>query len=256
MADNPALIDAYEQTVGAMVALGDGLSQAQWATPTECPGWTVQDVMAHTVGVELTLMGEPQPAHELPDGLDHLQHDTARVLEVPVDARRGRPGTQVLAELRDVAARRTARLRELAAGGADPEVDTAFWGTRPLSRALRTRIFDVWAHEQDIRRALGRPGGLDSAAAAVTREFLARTLPYVVEQAELPDGAAVRFDVSGEQEIHQTVGDGEPMVAISTDWETFVRLMCGRVDPRLAKVVSTGDPAQVGRVLAALAITP
>lgn len=256
MADNSALIDAYEQTVGAMAALGDGLSQAQWATPTDCPGWTVQDVMAHTVGVERRLLGDSDPVHELPDGLDYLRHDTARTLEVAVDARRGRPGAQVLAELREVTARRVAVLRELAADGTNPEVDTVFWGQRPLSRALRTRIFDAWAHEQDIRRALGRPGGLDSAAAAVTRDFLARTLPYVVEQAKLPDGAAVRFDVTGEQEIHQTVGDGEPMVAISTDWETFVRLMCGRVDPQLAKVDATGDPEQVRRLLASFSITP
>jgi hypothetical protein len=40
------------------------------------------------------------------------------------------------------------------------------------------------------------------------------------------------------------------------DWETFVRLACGRVHPDLAKVAADGDPDQVRSLLAALAVTP
>jgi uncharacterized protein (TIGR03083 family) len=252
----PGMIDAFEHTLNATIELAENLSSAEWGLPTECPGWTVQDIVSHLVGVERLLMGEPEPEHELPDGLDYLRHETGRRLEVPVDVRRSKIGPDILAELREIAPERVAQLRALAASGDDPEMVTSLWGPRPLSRLMPTRVFDTWAHEQDIRRAVNRPGNLDSPAAEVTRDFLVRVLPHVVDRAELPAYSSVQFDVSGAQQIHELVGDGVPMVEIKTDWETFVRLTCGRVDPGLAKVDSSGNPGHVYRVLAALAVTP
>jgi uncharacterized protein (TIGR03083 family) len=256
MSSIPVLIDAFEQTITSTIAVAESLTEAEWAQPTECPGWTVQDIVSHLVGVERMLMGEPEPEHQLPDGLDYLRHDVGRRLEVPVDLRRPLNGPAILAEFKEVVPQRIAQLRELAAGGADPEMMTLLWGPRPLSRLMPTRVFDAWAHEQDIRRATHHPGNLASPAAQVSRDFIVQVLPFVVDRAELPRYSAVRFDVSGELQIHQMVGDGVPMVEINTDWETFVRLMCGRVDPGLAKVDSTGNPGHVYRVLAALAVTP
>jgi uncharacterized protein (TIGR03083 family) len=252
----PALVDAFERTVRSTMEVGGTLAEAEWALPTECPGWSVQDVVSHLIGVELILLGEPDPDHRLPDGLDYLRHETGRRLELAVDIRRRLPPAAVLAELGSVLDRRLAQLREVTADGADPEGDTLFFGRQPLSRSMRIRVFDAWAHEQDIRRATGRQGGLDSPAAQVSRAFLAQVLPAVVSRAGLPDGTGVRINVGGEQEIHQTVGDGAPQVTVSTDWETFVRLACGRVDPGLAKVDGSGNPEHVRRVLAALAVTP
>src|SRR5262249_37313770 len=165
-------------------------------------------------------------------------------LELPVDRRRDRPASAVLAEFAGMVDRRIPQLRELAASGADPEVDSQIWGRRPLFRLLPVRIFDLWTHEQDIRRATGRPGGLDSPGAAASCRFLTKALPFMVGRAGLPDGAAVRFEVTGEQEIHQTVGDGTPAVTVRMDWETFARLAGGRVAPDQAKVTASGDPEQ------------
>jgi uncharacterized protein (TIGR03083 family) len=256
MAGIPGLIDAFEHTINSTIEVCETLTETDWALPTECPGWTVQDVVSHLVGVERLLMGDPEPEHQLPDGLDYLRHDTGRRLEVLVDVRRPLSAQVILGELREIAPERIAQLRDLAASGDDPEMMTLLWGPRPLSRLMPTRVFDAWAHEQDIRRATHRPGGLSSPAATVSRDFLFQALPFVVDRAELPPYSAVRFDVSGDQQIHQTVGDGVPVVEISTDWETFVRLTCGRVDPGLAKVDSSGNPGHVYRVLAALAVTP
>ena len=51
------------------------------------------------------------------------------------------------------------------------------WDWRTL---LRNRPLDVWMHEQDVRRAVDRPGGMDSAAARHTAEYLAESLGYVL----------------------------------------------------------------------------
>jgi uncharacterized protein (TIGR03083 family) len=250
------MIDVLEQTFRATERTGSTLSEAEWKLPTQCPGWTVQDVVSHLVGFELAVMGEPEPAHALPDGLDYLRNDTMRRLELPVDVRRSRPGSAVLAEFSAVIDRRLRQLRDLAASGADPEVDSLIWGPRPLSKLMPTRVFDAWVHEQDIRRATGRHGGLDSPAAKVSCQFLTRALPHMVGKAGLPAGTVVRFEVSGPLRIEHTVGEGPPQLMLRTDWETFVRLACGRVHPDLAKVAADGDPDQVRSLLAALAITP
>src|SRR5262249_46338074 len=41
--------------------LCDGLSDAQWDTLTECPGWTVKDNVAHMIGTERMLAGDQAP---------------------------------------------------------------------------------------------------------------------------------------------------------------------------------------------------
>ena len=68
------------------------------------------------------------------------------------------------------------------------------------------RAFDVWVHEQDLRRALGQPGNLDSAGAHVARDLLVLGLPKVVaKNAGAPPHSAVVFDVSGPLEFMRTV---------------------------------------------------
>jgi uncharacterized protein (TIGR03083 family) len=100
-------------------------------------------------------------------------------------------------------------------------------------------------HEQDLRRALGNPGNLDSPGSLVVRDILLSALPKLVaKDAGAPAGSAVVFDVSGPVEFMRTVRvdaqgrgtiDGSvslgPAVTIATDWETYLRLATGRVRP-------------------------
>ena len=54
---------------------------------------------------------------------------------------------------------------------------------------LTNRPFDLWMHEQDIRRATGRPGNLDTAGAAHATGVCARSLGYVLgKRAHAPGG--------------------------------------------------------------------
>ncbi|CAM5341247.1 hypothetical protein SMICM304S_02198 [Streptomyces microflavus] len=113
-----------------------------------------------------------------------------------------------------------------------------------LEVAHNMRAFDVWVHEQDLRATLGQPGNLDSPGAHITRDALLSALPKVVaKDAEgAPANSAVVLDVHGPVEFLRTVrvdADGRgsidgspslgPAVTLSMDWETYVRLACGRV---------------------------
>ena len=43
--------------------LCSNLKDGDWRTPTDCPGWSVQDQLSHLVGSECRLLGKPTPNH-------------------------------------------------------------------------------------------------------------------------------------------------------------------------------------------------
>lgn len=265
MAANTA---AFEQTVRATLDLAADFTEEQWDTPTECPGWTVRDVVSHLVGIELMLLGEdPAPGHVLAGDPPHVRNEMGRALEPAVDARRSRPGAEVLAELRAVLERRLPAIRAL--DPAQPTIaPTGHETTQAGAMALRT--FDCWVHEQDIRRAVGRPGNLDSPATACVRHILLPGLPMLVaKRAGAAPGQSVTFEVTGPVAFteHVLVGadgraarveslDAAPTTTIRTDWESFVRLLTGRCARADVPVEVSGDAELGAGVLADPALTP
>lgn len=254
----------------AIAALGAELNEDDWATPTDLPGWTAKDCLSHMLGTELMLLGEPAP--EVPvDHLDHVTNPFSAMLEVWVEARRGMPGAEVLAEFADATARRLSVL-----GAMDDEAfATVGWspvGEVPYRTFMEVRVFDCWMHEQDIRRAVGRPGGLDSGAAALSVGRVGDGLGFVVgKRAAAPTGTTVVVEVAGTpaRTFALAVGDraerleeapADPTVAIRTDTEVFCALGGGRWDAARAtatgRVSIEGDEDLAGRILAGMAITP
>ncbi len=65
-----------------------------------------------------------------------------------------------------------------------------------MHRLLSNRPVDVWMHEQDIRRAIGRPGGYSSPAAAHVMGVFGQALPMVVgKRVAPPVGTTVTLEV-------------------------------------------------------------
>jgi uncharacterized protein (TIGR03083 family) len=190
------------------------------------------------------MLGDPRPIHTLPSDLRHITSESARYTEVPVDTRRHHTAPEMTSELEYTIIRRSRQLRN-----ENREPDKLVRGPvgreMTLEHLLWIRTFDVWVHEQDLRRALGKPGNLDSAAAVYARDYLLRAMPKAIaEDAGAPPGSAVVLDVHGPLEFMRTVRidqegrgtiDGSvslgPAVTLTVDWETFVRLCCGRVKP-------------------------
>ncbi|HSA52926.1 MAG TPA: maleylpyruvate isomerase family mycothiol-dependent enzyme [Yinghuangia sp.] len=264
------LVDAWEQSVDSLADVCAVLTEGQWNRATECPGWSIRDVVSHVIGVERELLGDPRPIHHLPGDLAHLRpgNEFARYCEIPVDVRRCHTAAEMTGELADVVRRRKRMLRESNCAP-ETEVRGMMGRSTPYRQLLQSRVFDAWTHLQDVRRATGRPGDLDTPAARVSRDFLVAQLPRVVaEKAGVAPGHAVVFDVHGPLEFMRTVtvapgGRGmvgqqvamAPLVALKTDWETFARMMCGRIRPTAADLKIEGDPRTADRILAEITVT-
>lgn len=264
-------IDAWTHSIEAISELVAPLPEGEWNRPTECPGWSVRDVISHIIGFETEALGDPRPIHSLPRDLFHVKDDFSRYAEVQVDVRRCHTAPEMTSELEYTIIRRSRQLRNETR---DPETSIRWLmgAQATLEFVLASRAFDVWAHEQDLRRALRKPGNLDSPGALVTRDFLLPQLPKAIaKKAGAPPYSAVVFDVHGEVEFMRTVrvnGEGRatidgsvslgPTVTLTMDWETFLRLTCGRVrgEAVFSRMKVEGDERLAASILANLALTP
>ena len=243
--------------------LCSGLPAGQWDRPTGCPGWTVKDHLSHLVDYEARALGRPAPGPE-PGPLPHVKNEMGRANEIGVDARRPVPGPAVLEEFREVTAERLAQLGRLTEQDlAGPAMTPAGPGT--VADLLTLRVMDSWSHEQDIRRAVGRPGDEESPAAEEAVDYFIRFLPYVVgKRAAAPEGSKVVFRIGGRSPLPVEVTAGRGRVAAGPDDATvsleipvasFAALACGRGDAP-GDAVITGDRQLGQRVLGSMGIMP
>ena len=253
-----ALYDSYEDLVA-------GLGPDDWDRETGCPGWTVRDVLAHVVGVESVLSGDPEPDHELPSDLPHVRNEFGRYMEVHVDARRRAGTDDLVAELRDVFRRRRAAVAAIEEAG--QEIGAVMAATAPAARVLTIRVLDLWMHDQDLRRVLDRPGHRTGPAADVSLRRLEKGLASELPGRLAGTAGVVVLRVAGEEErtlaLDLATGErlvdvpAEPAVTVHLDLDGFAALTGGRADaPSVDDLAIDGDRELAERVVAAMAITP
>jgi uncharacterized protein (TIGR03083 family) len=193
--DLHGLVEAYRQTVQAVIELGRTCGDREFDLPTACPGWSVKDQVAHVVSLEQFMHSGQQPVVRVPE-YQHVRNELGEFTEKGVELRRGMRGSKVVDELETVLFERVEQLSQ--PGVTLEDVVRTPLGPKPRRDALRTRIMDIWTHEQDIRQALGRPGDLDSGAAAVFMDILFELLPRLVaRRAGIGPGNVVILESTG-----------------------------------------------------------
>lgn len=263
-------VDAWKSAVDDTVALLRSLDAADWARPTDLAGWDVKAVAAHLAHLESELAGNEQLHVEVAEA-PHIVSPMGFYTEMGPLARREWPTDRIVDELERSAADRFEELR------ADSPSDGTAAPTRTpggigwdWNTLLSNRVVDVWMHEQDIRRAVGRPGNLDTAAAAHTVRVFANAFGYAVgKRVAPPPGTTVVLDVRGAHPVHLAVEVNEagravtvpddpdsPTVRLEMGTETFAILGGGRRSPDRLEVRMVGDEDLGRRVLAAMAVTP
>jgi uncharacterized protein (TIGR03083 family) len=179
---------AYDQ----LIALLDELSVEEWDAPTECPGWTVADMVGHVIGSAKSFASVREQVRQQVWGFRHRVEfdgnsmDAYNALQVE-DHRRLAPAERVAA-LRAVAGPAVrGRMRipsavrrisgSVAPGGSTAAGMPARETLGHLVDVIITR--DVWTHRVDIARATGRelpldPGTDGAIVADVVAEWAGR----------------------------------------------------------------------------------
>ena len=262
------LVETWRQAIAEFVALARDLPEDQWGLSTDLDGWSVKDNVAHTAHLEAVLAGAPEETGPV-DAAPHVKNLTGAYTEQGVAARRDRDMASLADEIEQSAAKRYAAIQ------ADPPTDGAGsppktpgdigWSTEVL---LSNRPLDVWMHEQDIRRAIGRPSTFDTPPARHAVATLGRSLGYVVgKRVAPPAGTTVQVDLTdaAQRWTVRMTDDGRatfvdpvdsPTVRIRLSVEEFVVLAGGRRPVEDASPQIEGDADLARAVLANLAVTP
>ncbi|MGI8750724.1 MAG: maleylpyruvate isomerase family mycothiol-dependent enzyme [Acidimicrobiales bacterium] len=249
------LIDQLRQTWASVTDVCSTLTPAEWRAPTDCPGWDVRAQVAHLIGTESMLAGRPTPPFDGPYG-DHVHNEIAKFNEAGIASFAEVSDADLLAAFMAISAERLAALSSLDQEAWEVVGPTPI-GAAPYRRFMEIRVFDSWAHEQDIRFATNRPGHQSGPAVERSVDEVIGALGFVVgKRARAPEGSQVRFSlaglpstagspadpaaipgppkdvdvvVDGRARVVPSGSSGTPTVTVHTDPVTLVRLGCGRI---------------------------
>jgi uncharacterized protein (TIGR03083 family) len=263
--------EAFGRAADAFYELLCALSDDDWKTPA-LRGLDVQGLVGHLTGVE-------EDAHRALAG-DAAVADAGHVesTQGPAVRQAGRSPALTRADWRRAADR---TLELVGAAERDPRAGAraaddcagrlAMHGMRlPLGDLLVVRAFELWVHDNDIRRAVGRPPSVPGPPALrLMSDLAARMLPYAAVRTGLP-AADVHLVLTGPGggtwDVAIGPGDGGPGdggraeggpgpgqegVAIVTDAVGFCLLAANRVTADDLDLHVTGDSGRAAGVLAA-----
>ena len=233
------LIELQKSQWKSLEKLCTSLSLDEWGADTDCPTWTVKDCIAHLVGIEHRILG--REVLDIPlSKMSHIKNEQGAKNELDVVSRRAMTPAELLGEFAEV---NSERLKEL-----NGQLDFSAEADSPIGKGnvadqVSVRVFDCWVHEQDIRRAIQKPGNLSGLTAQHSYERMNNAMPFVFgKKVGGPEGSSVRFKIYGESSfiLNIKIQEGrarlvtdlpEPTIYLEMDCETFMCLSCGRWDP-------------------------
>lgn len=175
------------------------LSAADWARPTACPGWTVQDVATHVLGDHLGRLSRhrdgfqsphPQDGEEFPVFLHRVN------AEWVLAARRISP--PLLIELLSVTGTQLARFwATLDIDALGEPVTWAGSDAAPVWLDAAREFTEYWIHNTQIAEAAGRPGPNDRRYLAAVVDTFLRALPHTLRHLSRPVGTSLQVTVTG-----------------------------------------------------------
>jgi uncharacterized protein (TIGR03083 family) len=258
-------LEAFRRAAASLDQLLSALDDDEWHATTGVRDLRVQGLVGHLIGVELDFRA----------GIDGLgaAADHVAGTEPQVRAQMELPPLETLARWRRAVAASLERLDELDREPAAMDEPARMHSVRlPLGQLLVARTFELWAHEEDMRRGTGRPLSppdtpslqlmtqlaIDMVpfAAPARREDQARRRARIVltgpgggswtsELDAAPDGAAGTA-------TEGSVTEGPVDVRLVVDAVDFCRLFANRMDPRALEVDVAGDRKLASELLVGL----
>lgn len=215
------------------------LRDDQWRSATECPRWTVFDIVAH---VTAAMQNAANPVLWVSDGIRGMARNRRDAFldagnEIGIDRRRGHTVAQLVADYRSLVnaavAPRLMRWVPVPVGGLPPRADVAYLVDVVLAR-------DAWLHRYDIARATG--GSVDPDPS--TTEVVAQVIRDLARAWRGPD---VVLDLTGPEGGTWLLGMNTEAPVATLPAVEFLRHLSGRVVAvdLLARVPNVVRPALV-----------
>ncbi|WP_250640205.1 maleylpyruvate isomerase family mycothiol-dependent enzyme [Frankia sp. AiPa1] len=183
----------------AFLALLDGLDAGDWARPTACPGWTVQDVATHVLGDYLGRLS----IHRDGFGPLHPHHDEAfpafidRINDEWVIAARRISPPLLLDLLSSVGAQAMSYWRTVDLDALGWPVSWAGPDPAPVWLDAARELTEYWTHHQQIAEATGRPGLTRPEHLAPVLDTFLRALPHTLRDTPAAAGTTLQITVTG-----------------------------------------------------------
>ncbi|MEV3930155.1 MULTISPECIES: maleylpyruvate isomerase family mycothiol-dependent enzyme [unclassified Streptomyces] len=227
------------------------LSDEDWRRPTPCKGWTVRDMLAHTVGqyeelprpwVAVRRIRQAARTHPRLGRLDG--HNEAQI-----EDRRAVPGRELIGALAHFAPQGLIALRRMPAAvrrkvrlsllypeaRALPDDSMDYLGNVLIAR-------DTWMHRVDLGDTVGAQPVLDGH----DREIVDQV---VLDLALAWTGPAVQVDLQGPAGGSRLLGIGTPAATLRADAVDFARHLSGR--PVCGSLEVEGEPGARAALMAA-----
>ena len=237
------------------------LTPHEWASPSGCTDWSVQDVVCHMASV----------FHSIADPTSIEGGSSADVeqnAEVPVQARRSWTAQQVIAEYHEWSATGLATLTAFQEPPlADTVIPLANLGSHPMRLLANAIVFDHYCHlRHDIGHAIARAAELpqDASALEATLEWMLAGLPQMCQPALAKCAQGINLSFIGPASGTWTLTPGDQLWTVGpghqphlptviTSAHSFVAWATKRSDWR-ATVTVEGDVVAAAPTLDALNI--
>jgi uncharacterized protein (TIGR03083 family) len=228
------LADLFPALHAELMTLLRGLQPEDWARPTSCALWTVQDIVAHLLdtAVRRLSFGRDRrmaaPGRTIRSYADLVTYLNALNAEWVTAMRRLSP--RVLTELSDWLGPELQRHIE----SLDPHGRATF-GVAWAGQEESPNWFDIgreyterWLHQQQIREAVGAAGLTSRRWLYPALDIFVRALPFTYRSVTAKPGTTIRLDVRGEAggcwTLARTEVSWQLLAGADSTWTTRVSL--------------------------------
>ena len=256
----------------ALLELLDSLHGDDWGLPTVCDGWSVKDIAAHLLADDLGRLSRDRDGYAVSWIDAPTWDDLVASINVQNEAwvaalRRLSPGV-LIDQLRDSGARTQVHFESLDPNAIGPIVSWVSPEPAPVWLDLAREYTERWAHQQQIRDAVARPGLLEPQLFAPVIDAYVRALPYTFREVLAPDETHIRVRISGAAGGVWSLVRGEgrwglfpgiesdPTASIALDQKEAWRLFTRGITPEAARAWAfiEGDATLAMKVLETISV--
>jgi uncharacterized protein (TIGR03083 family) len=198
------VLDLFPDERRNLLLLLASLTDEQWGAPTVCPGWTVQDVALHLLGVDVANISRRRDGFRAPHAAGPANDSWVATVDFVnqfndlwvAAARRISP--RLLCELLAVTGEAlVAYFRALDLCATGGSVSWAGPAPSPVWLDVAREYTERWVHQQQIRDAVGQPGCTEPRFLAPVLAAFVHALPHTLRGAAAPPGTCLRLTIEG-----------------------------------------------------------